>query len=145
MVSLGISLNTTASHDSSLCNPFQAILVSLCCTNGALLTTPKLSSLNHKCLCFIHGSMALALLNAAGVGWAWPQHVRKIQVCSIVSFWEQDFSQVEGRSSESQAKPHKCHMEYIHLHSVGWSKSPDQAQSHRGGVGLVELGSILCL
>lgn len=61
-------------------------------------------------------------------------------------FGSKGFSQVEGRSSESQAKPHKCHhIEYIHPHSTGQSKSPHQAQSHRGGVGLAELGSILYL
>ena len=85
MVSPGVCLGIPAFHDSGPCKPLQAVLVSLCCNNGALLTTSKLGSLNYKHLCFAHGSMAVALLNASGLGWSWLQHVGKIQVCSLSS------------------------------------------------------------
>lgn len=71
MVSLGVSLDTPAFHASCLCKPVRPILISLCSNDGAI--TLKLGSLNQKHFCFTHGSMAVALLNAAGLGWTWLQ------------------------------------------------------------------------
>lgn len=114
-------LDMPAFHASWLCTLLKAILISLCCKNGAI--TFKLS-LNHKHLCFTHGSVPMAGLNAAGLRWTWLQHMGWIWVCSLSSFWDQDWRGLPHTDKAYGCSNHQDSGEvWPHNHFASWRRA----------------------